>query len=75
VALRAPRYGETVRLPDYFILCREDVPVFLLGLLVKGERVNMSMAEKRELKRVLATIASSYRANLKSKVAPLVETG
>ena len=43
----------------------EDIPVFLLGLLMKGERVNMSMAEKRELKKTLATIAADYRANVK----------
>lgn len=41
-----------------------DVPVFLLAALSKGERANISKAERNELKLVVATIADDYRAGL-----------
>lgn len=38
-----------------------DVPVFLLAALSKGERANVSKAERNELKSIVATIADDYR--------------
>ena len=35
--------------------------VFLLNVFAKGEKINLSKAERNELKRVLADIADVYR--------------
>ncbi|MFY7960150.1 MAG: type II toxin-antitoxin system RelE/ParE family toxin [Elsteraceae bacterium] len=39
----------------------EDVPIFLLALIDKGERANLSMAERNELAIILPKIAQRYR--------------
>jgi hypothetical protein len=39
----------------------EDVPVFLLTLYSKGEKANLSKAERNELKTILADIVQTYR--------------
>ena len=52
----------------------DEVPVFLLGIFAKGDRVDMSMAEKREMKRALEGLADDYRASMQSKVTWLVES-
>ena len=38
-----------------------DVPVFLLAVLSKGERANISNAERNELKLIVSTIADDCR--------------
>jgi hypothetical protein len=38
-----------------------DLPVFLLGLYAKGERANLSPAERNTLRSILSGIAASYR--------------
>lgn len=48
-----------------------DVPVFLLDLYVKGEKVNLSKAERNELKGILGTVADEWRASAKAKIASL----
>jgi hypothetical protein len=40
----------------------DDVPIFLLALIDKGERANLSKAERNELAKVLPRIADAYRA-------------
>lgn len=39
----------------------DDVPVFLLALVDKGARANLSKAERNELANVLPQIAAAYR--------------
>ena len=39
-----------------------DIPVFLLGVIDKGERANLSKAEQNTLRKELAGIADDYRA-------------
>jgi hypothetical protein len=39
----------------------EDVPLFLLGLIDKGQRADLSQAERNELSTILAGIAAAYR--------------
>jgi hypothetical protein len=39
----------------------EDVPVFLLAAIKKGERSDLTQAEKNGLKRELAGLAQDYR--------------
>lgn len=38
-----------------------DVPVFLLALIDKGERANLSKAERNELASILPRLANAYR--------------
>ena len=46
----------------------EEVPVFLLALYSKGEKANLSMAERNELKGILAEIAQAYRRGVRRYV-------
>jgi len=47
----------------------DDVPVLLLALVSKGERSDLSQAEKNELKKQLAGYTADYRAGVKKKLA------
>jgi hypothetical protein len=38
-----------------------DVPIFLLAIFAKGERANLTKAERNELREVLANLASEFR--------------
>jgi hypothetical protein len=49
----------------------EDIPVFLLAVLSKGERANLSHAERNELRAELSGIAADYRASVRGKVTVL----
>ena len=42
-----------------------DVPLFLLTVFAKGDRANLSMAERNELKAILSKIAQRYREGVK----------
>ena len=53
----------------------QDVPVFLLEIFSKGERIDLTQAERNELRHILGGIAEDYRASVKRKVARLKETG
>jgi hypothetical protein len=44
-----------------------DVPVFLLDIFAKGEKVNLSKAERNELKSILSSLADQWRASAKAK--------
>jgi hypothetical protein len=50
----------------------DDVPVLLLALLDKGERDNLSQAERNQLKKALQTYEEEYRAGVAAKVAETV---
>ena len=43
----------------------DDVPIFLLGLIDKRERANLSKAERNELAAILPKIAAAYREGWK----------
>ena len=45
----------------------EDVPVFLLDVYSKGEKINLSQKERNQLKELLAEIADAYRESTKKK--------
>jgi hypothetical protein len=49
----------------------QDVPVFLLDIFSKGEKVNLSKAECNELKSILGTLANEWRASAKAKIGSL----
>lgn len=43
----------------------DDVPVFLLDLYSKGEKINLSQKERNQLKELLTIIADAYRESTK----------
>ena len=45
-----------------------DVPVFLLALVSKGQRADISQADRNTLRVILATLADGYRAGVAAKV-------
>jgi hypothetical protein len=51
----------------------EDVPVFLLDLFAKGDVVNITKAERNQLKEILASLVDDYRASTRTKVSVLRE--
>ena len=60
-----------VRVVTYF--CGEDIPVFLLDVFKKGDKINLSKAERNELKVELGKMADEYRAANRAKLAQLQE--
>jgi len=55
------------RVVTYF--AAPDIPVFMLAVINKGERANLSKAEQNELRKELSTIAEDYRAGLRRAIA------
>lgn len=49
----------------------EDVPVFVLDVFSKGDKINLSASERNELKEILSTLADDYRKSTKEKVTQL----
>lgn len=60
-----------VRVVTYF--AGEDIPVFLLDVFKKGDKINLTAAERNELKAELGDMAENYRAANKAKLAQLQE--
>lgn len=46
----------------------DDIPVFLLNVFAKGDRVNLSKAEVNELRRELSGLAEDYRKGVRRRV-------
>jgi hypothetical protein len=44
-----------------------DVPLFLLGVFAKGERADLSQAERNELRSVLGELAEAYRREMRRR--------
>ncbi len=63
------RFG--YRIISYFAAL--DVSVFLLDVLDKGERLNLSEAEKKDFRKALGRIAEDYRKATKERVKQLSE--
>jgi hypothetical protein len=53
----------------------EDIPVFMLAVINKGERANLSRQEQNELRKDLTGVAADYRAGVKAKAAELKRRG
>lgn len=49
----------------------EDVPVFLLGLVSKGQRADISQADRNALRTILGTLADAYREGVAGKVSAM----
>ncbi len=46
----------------------KDIPVFLLSIFSKGEKTNLSQAERNELKQILGSLADAYKKGVKHNV-------
>ncbi len=51
----------------------DDVPVLLLVVLDKGDRDNLSHDERNELRKLVQTYATEYRAGVAAKVTRMQE--
>jgi hypothetical protein len=49
----------------------DDVPVFVLALIDKGKRSDLSQAERNALAKILPQIADAYRAGVKAAILKL----
>jgi hypothetical protein len=49
----------------------DDVPVFLLALIDKGERADLSQAQRNELAKSVPMLAGAYREGVKARVVKL----
>lgn len=49
----------------------KDVPVWLLAMIDKGDRANLSKAERNELRKELAGLVMDYLQSVRDKVAKL----
>jgi mRNA-degrading endonuclease RelE of RelBE toxin-antitoxin system len=57
------------RVVTYF--AADDVPVLLLALINKGERADLSQAERNALRMELQGFAEDYRTGVRAKIAAL----
>jgi len=46
----------------------DDVPVFLLDVYSKGERINLTQGERNELREILGTLAEEWRQSVREKI-------
>ena len=46
----------------------KDIPVFLLSIFSKGEKANLSQAERNELKLILGSVVDAYKKGVKRYV-------
>lgn len=46
----------------------EDIPVFLMDVYAKGEKINLTAREKADLKKELETFAQEYRESMSERV-------
>ena len=46
----------------------EDIPVFLLNIFAKGEKINLTKAEQNELRAILADVVAAYRGGVRRYV-------
>lgn len=49
----------------FFYYAAVDVPIFLLRIISKGQRANITKAERNGIRDVLSTLADDYRAMVK----------
>jgi hypothetical protein len=51
----------------------DDVPVLMMAVIAKGEKDNLSQAERNELRKALADYEKEYRKGVAAKVTKLKE--
>jgi hypothetical protein len=55
--------------------CADDIPVFLLHVFAKGDKINLSYAERVTMKKELAMFAREYRETMRDRVTELKAKG
>ena len=73
VPLRGKGKSGGCRVVSYY--AGEDIPVFLLDIFSKGEKINLTQSERNALKEILQGLAEDYRTGVREKVTQLKETG
>jgi hypothetical protein len=53
----------------------DDIPVFLMDVYAKGDKINLSAAERAEFKKKLETFARVYRETMRSRVTEFKARG
>jgi hypothetical protein len=48
-----------------------DIPVFLISVFAKGDRDNLSKAERNTLRKELAGLAMDYRRSMSARIAKI----
>ncbi|TAA49297.1 type II toxin-antitoxin system RelE/ParE family toxin [Shinella sp. JR1-6] len=48
--------------------CAEDIPVFLMDVYAKGDKINLSARERADLKKELDAFANEYRGMVSQRV-------
>ena len=61
---RRPGTGKSGGYRIVFYHGGDDVPLFLLNVFAKGERANLSQAERNELRVILGNMAQIYRRGI-----------
>ena len=61
VRFRRPGMGKRGGYRIVFFHAGRDVPLFLLNVFVKGDRANLSVAERNTLRAILSGMADAYR--------------
>jgi hypothetical protein len=49
----------------------DDIPIFLMDVYAKGDKINLSDRERAELKKELELFAQEYRAGVRTRVIEL----
>ncbi len=57
------------RIVTYY--CGKDVPVFLLDIYSKGDKTNLTKAERSTLREILAEVANAWRESARRKAQEL----
>jgi hypothetical protein len=51
--------------------CADDIPVFLMDVYAKGDKIDLSARERAALKKELEAFAEEYRAGVRTRVVAL----
>jgi hypothetical protein len=70
----APRRGKSGGYRAITFFAADDVPVFMLALVDKAQRADISQADRNELRRILGGLAESYRKGVRDKLRRTRET-
>jgi hypothetical protein len=63
-----PGHGKSDGYRVVYFFHGPDVPVFLLDIFAKNEKVNLSKAERNDLRSILAALARSYVTGVREHV-------
>ena len=68
VRFAAPGRGKSGGYRTVHVFAGQDVPLFLLALVSKGQRADLSQGERNALREVLSGLADAYRAGVSARI-------